>query len=76
MSEIGITGRFYSPLLVPQISCFTTVIGISETEGWLQAVFYPQNGGEDHRLLWYDRISHLSEVKLWWAPASDDKGKS
>ena len=46
----------------------------SDTDGEIQAYFYPQNGGVDYRLLWYGYGSLLSEVRLWWAPASDDRG--
>ena len=48
---------------------------MSETDDRLQTNFYPQNGGVDDRLLWYGTSSQLLDVRFWWEPDSNDKGK-
>ncbi|NHJ12429.1 MAG: hypothetical protein EAX95_02080 [Candidatus Thorarchaeota archaeon] len=39
-------------------------------DGWFRAVFYPENGGQYTRTLWYGEDSHAVTISLWWDPAT------
>jgi hypothetical protein len=40
------------------------------TDGWFRVVYYPQNGGEHIRTLWYGENSYAVTISMWWDPAT------
>ncbi|NHJ15129.1 MAG: hypothetical protein EAX95_15710 [Candidatus Thorarchaeota archaeon] len=39
-------------------------------DGWFRAVFYPENGGQYARTLWYGEDSYAVTISMWWDPAT------
>ncbi|NHJ15137.1 MAG: hypothetical protein EAX95_15750, partial [Candidatus Thorarchaeota archaeon] len=39
-------------------------------DGWFRAVFYPENGGQYSRNLWYGQDSYAVAISMWWDPAT------